>query len=285
MGDTVSNWGKWGPDDQRGTLNYITLEKTRQAAALVKTGRVYPLAISLSHNGPIWPGRHQNWHIGTYHNLEGPGPGGSEDIIMIHTHGSTHVDALCHVFRDGQMYNGHAASSAINQTGAKLNGIENIGGIVTRGVLLDFCAHEGVDHLPPDCIITPEDIQTVAEAQGVSIESGDAILFRTGWLSVHKEDKAKFDAMQPGPSLDVAHWAFENEIAVMAADNSAVEHYPHPDGLVVHQSFLRDQGGYLMELLNLDELARDGVYEFQFVAAPLNIKRGMGSPLTPLAIC
>jgi kynurenine formamidase len=285
MSESVSNWGKWGPKDQRGTINYITPEKTLEAAQLVKQGKVYNLAIPLSHNGPIWPGRHANWHVATYHNLCGDGPGGSEDIIMIHTHGSTHVDALCHVFRDGKMYNGFDANDAINQTGTKKNGIENIRGIVTRGVMLDFCAHEGVDYLPPDRIITPDDIEAVSSAQGVSIGSGDAVLFRTGWLKVHDEDKEKFDAMQPGPSAAVAEWAYENEIAVLAADNSAVEHVPHPDGMPIHQSFLRDQGGYLMELLNLDELAADSVYEFQFVVAPLNIKRGMGSPISPLAIC
>ena len=95
----------------------------------------------------------------------------------------------------------------------------------------------------------------------------------------------KFNAMQPGPSHEVARWAHENEIVVMAADNSAVEHFPLPEGMPIHQSFLRDQGGYLMELLDLNELSADKVYEFQFVVAPLNIKRGMGSPITPLAIC
>lgn len=285
MSETVSNWGKWGAEDQRGTLNYITPEKVRRAAGLVKTGKVYPLAISLDGKGPLWPTRHKNWHIAEYYNLDGEGQGGSEDILMIHTHGSTHVDALCHMFRDGTMYNGFSASEAINSTGTRKNGIENIGGILTRGIMLDVAAHHGVDTLPHDHIITPEEIDTIASAQGITFESGDAVLFRTGWLRVWNEDQDKFNAMQPGPSLEVAHWAFEKEIAIMAADNSAVEHHPIEAGLVVHQSFLRDQGGYLMELLDLDALSCDKVYEFQFVVAPLNIKRGMGSPITPLAIC
>ena len=285
MTEQVSNWGKWGADDQQGTLNYITPEKVLQAAQLVKTGTVYPLAISLDGKGPIWPTRHKNWHIAEYFNLDGEGPGGSEDVLMIHTHGSTHVDALCHVFRDGKMYNGYEASDAINSTGTRKNGIENIGSIVTRGIMLDFPVHMGVDYLEADHVITSEEIDAVAKAQGVTIESGDAILFRTGWLNVFKEDQDKFNAMQPGPSHEVARWAHENEIVVMAADNSAVEHFPLPEGMPIHQSFLRDQGGYLMELLDLNELSADKVYEFQFVVAPLNIKRGMGSPITPLAIC
>lgn len=285
MTTSISNWGKWGAEDQRGTLNYITPEKIMQAAQLVKTGKVYPLAISLDGKGPLWPTRHKNWHIAEYYNLDGEGQGGSEDILMIHTHGSTHVDALCHIFRDGKMYNNYTAADAINSTGTRKNGIENIGGIVTRGIMLDIAAFHGVQTLEPNHIITPQEIDKVAAAQGVSITSGDAILFRTGWLKVWDQSQDRFNAMQPGPSKEIAHWAFENEIAVMAADNSAVEHHPIPEGLVVHQSFLRDQGGYLMELLNLDELSRDKVYEFQFVVAPLNIKRGMGSPITPLAIC
>lgn len=284
MDHTVSNWGKWGPDDQRGTLNYITPEKVWRSARLVKTGKVYPLAISLDGKGPLWPTRHKNWHVAEYYNLEGEGQGGSEDILMIHTHGSTHVDALCHMFRDGTMYNGFAAKDAINSTGTRKNGIENIGGIVTRGILIDVAGHHGVDTLEPDHVITPDEIETIASAQGIEFESGDAILFRTGWLKVWQESQEKFNAMQPGPTLEVAHWAFENEISVMAADNSAVEHHPTEAGLVVHQSFLRDQGGYLMELLDLEALAADRVTEFQFVVAPLNIKRGMGSPITPLAI-
>jgi kynurenine formamidase len=285
MNDTISNWGKWGAEDQRGTLNYITPEKVKRAAELVKTGKVYPLAISLDGKGALWPTRHKNWHIAEYYNLDGEGQGGSEDILMIHTHGSTHVDALCHIFRDGTMYNGYSAADAINSTGTRKNGIENIGGIVTRGIMLDIAAHHGVETLEPDHIITPEEIQTVADAQGVSFDSGDAVLFRTGWLKVWNESQDRFNAMQPGPSLETAHWAYENEIAIMGADNSAVEHHPIPEGLVIHQSFLRDQGGYLMELLDLDALSDDKVYEFQFVVAPLNIKRGMGSPITPLAIC
>ena len=285
MNASPRNWGKWGTDDQRGTLNYITPEKVRQSAALVKTGRVYPLAIPLKAGGPLWPGRHENWHVATHRNLCGPGAGGAEDILMIHTHGSTHVDALCHVFTDGTLYNGYNASDAIDSRGAKRNAITNIGAIVTRGVMLDVAGHRGVEHLGADHIITPDEIEAVASAQGVAIGSGDAVLFRTGWLKVWNEDKQRYNARQPGPSLEAARWAGEREVAVLAADNSAVEAFPMADGLVVHYEFLRNQGGYLMELLDLDALARDKVYEFQFVVAPLNITMGLGSPITPLALC
>ncbi len=282
---TRSNWGKWGAEDERGTLNYITPEEVRRAASLVKKGRVYPLAISLKAKAPLWPGRHENWHVATYRNASGPGPGGAEDILMIHTHGSTHVDALCHVFTDGKMYNGFDVAKSIDARGSQRNAISNIGSIVTRGVLLDVAGFHGVPHLDAGHVIMPDEIEAIAKKQGVAIEPGDALLFRTAFMKVWEHDADRFNAKQPGPSLDVALWAGEHQIVAMAADNSAVEAFPNPDGLVVHYEFLRNQGGYLMELLDLEALAADKVYEFQFVVAPLNIARGLGSPITPLAIC
>jgi kynurenine formamidase len=134
-------------------------------------------------------------------------------------------------------------------------------------------------------VITPQEIETVAEAQKVTIGSGDALLIRTGFLKVWERNVDEFNKAQPGINLATAQWAGEKEIAVLAADNSAVEMYPTDPPLQVHQEFIRDQGGYLLELLNLDELARDRVYEFMFVVAPLRLDKGLGSPINPLAIC
>lgn len=280
------NWGKWGADDQRGTANYITPAVTARAARLVKTGKVYPLAIPLKANSPIWPGRHENWHVATHQNLCGPGLGGAEDILMIHTHGSTHTDALCHIFTDGVLYNGYKAADAIDSRGARKNSIENVGAIVTRGVLIDVAGHRGVEHLNAGEVIEPEEIEAVAKAQGVEIGSGDALLFRTGWLKTWKTDREKFSHAQPGIGAAAARWAGEREVAVMAADNSAVEAFPVPgDFLGAHKEFIRNQGGYLMELFDLEALAADKVHEFMFIVAPLKIAMGLGSPITPVAIC
>ncbi len=279
------NWGKWGPEDERGTANYVSPEVLLRAVGLVRRGRVYPLAIPLKAKAPIWPGRHQNWHVTTFRNLPGPGPGGAEDILMIHTHGSTHVDALCHFFADGRLYNGFPADKTIDARGASRNSIDRLGAIVTRGVLLDVAGHHGLDHLPAEHVITPEEIEAVAAAQAVAIGRGDVLLFRTGWLRVWEESETRFNERQPGPSLAAAQWAGARAVVGLGADNSAVEAYPVPEGLVVHREFLRNQGGYLMELLDLEALAADRVYEFLFVLAPLRIARGLGSPVTPLAIC
>jgi len=283
--EQATNWGKWGADDERGTANYVTPEVTARAARLVQQGRTYPLAIPLKANAPIWPTRHKNWHVATFRNLSGPGGGGGEDILMMHTHGTTHVDALCHVFADGKLYNGFDASASIDATGTRRNAISNLGGLVTRGVLLDVAGYHGVSHIPAEHTVGADEIEAIASKQGVEIGSGDAVLFRTGWLGVWQQDPGRFDAAQPGLGLDAAQWAGRREVVALGADNSAVEAYPRPGGLSVHTEFIWRQGGYLIELLDLEALAADRVYEFLFVLAPLNIARGMGSPVTPLAIC
>jgi len=283
--DRPNNWGKWGADDQRGTANYVTPEVTARAASLVREGRTYPLAIPLKSKAPIWPARHKNWHVATFHNLSGPGRGGAEDILMMHTHGTTHVDALCHVFADGRLYNGYPAAESIDATGAHKNSISELGALVTRGVLLDVAGFHGVAHLPQDHVVAASELEAVAAKQGVEIGSGDVVLIRTGWLGVWDSDPAGFDAAQPGIGLDAAEWAGRHEVVALGADNSAVEAYPSREGLPVHTEFIWRQGGYLIELLRLDDLARDQVFEFMFVLAPLHIARGLGSPVTPLAVC
>lgn len=283
MSTKPGNWGRWGDDDERGLLNAATPEVIRAAAGLVREGRVYSLAIPLQADAPIWPTRHKNWHVNTYSNPTGPGRGGADDIIHIHTHGTTHVDALCHQFLDGQMYNGHSASE-ITAAGAVRNAITNVPGIVTRGVLLDVAHHRGVAHLEAAAPVTGADLEACADAQGVSVRPGDVVLVRTGWLRVWDTDPARFDAAQPGIDMDAAAWLAARDVVAVGADNSAVEVFPAADGLAVHIELLRNQGMYLMELFDLDALATDRVYEFLFVAAPLRITGGVGSPLNPLAI-
>jgi kynurenine formamidase len=284
MNSQPRNWNRWGADDQRGTLNYIDATKRLQASQLIRSGRAYSLAIPLRADAPIWPTRHKNWHIATHRNTQGPGPGGAEDVLMMHTHGTTHIDALCHVFRDGRMYNGYSAGESISSRGAERNAIANVDVIATRGVLLDFPRFHGVEHLAADHEITPQEVEAVAAAQGVAIGSGDAVLFRTGFMRLWQRNSEEYDRAQPGVNHAVAQWAGEREVVLLGADNSAVEIFPTAAYLPVHQEFIRDQGGYLLELLYLDDLARDQVHEFMLIVAPLRIDRGLGSPINPIAL-
>lgn len=284
--ERLTNWGRWGDEDERGTLNLLTPERILQAATLVRRGRVYSLQTPLSKDGPIAPSRSPLWHRTMISSRPGPVMGAADDVILMHTHGTTHVDALCHVFFDNQMYNGYRASESIHPTtGASRNGIHNVEALVGRGVLLDIAGQRGVAHLDLNEEITPQELDACARAQGVEVRPGDIVMIRTGWLRVFEEDRELFDSGCPGPNGDVAAWFREHDLCAMGADNVAVETMAHRPGHPLHVSIIRDQGGYLLEFVNLEEIAVDRVYEFLFVAAPLRLLNGIGSPINPLAIC
>jgi kynurenine formamidase len=283
------NWGRWGNEDERGTLNLIDADIVRAAAGLVKRGRVYSLAVDLDRSGPISRSRNPLWHR-TSLNLSGDDidSGSADDVIVMHTHGTTHVDALCHVFYGNQMYNGYPVNQVITPTGgASRNGVQNIVSLVGRGVLLDVAGFRGVEHLDKSDEITPDELDACARALGVEIRPGDIVLIRTGWLRVFHEDRELFDSGAPGPKRPVGDWFRRHDLCALGADNVAVEKSPRAPGesLWLHLDVIRDLGGYLLEFVYLEELAADRVYEFMFVAAPLRLVGGIGSPINPLAIC
>lgn len=284
----LSNWGRWGDDDQRGTLNLITAEHIRETSGLLRRGKVYSLALLLDKDSPVAPIRNPLWHRTSTILRPSPQHSAADDVIVMHTHGATHVDALCHIFTENQMYNGHRVDETIHPTtGSAKNGIHNMGSLVGRGVLLDIAAYRGVDHLGKTDGIGPDELDSCAKAQGVKIRSGDIVLVRTGWIKVFDSDRALFDSGSPGPTAEVAAWFERHEICALGADNTAVEVYDPSSKrpLSLHIDVIRNLGGYMIEFLNLEELAADRVYEFMFVAAPLRLVNGIGSPINPLAIC
>jgi kynurenine formamidase len=180
------------------------------------------------------------------------------------------------------MWNGFPASSVTSQ-GAASCGIQNAGPVVTRGLLLDFS--DSGRGMSPGEAIGAEGLADAAAAAGLEPEPGDALLLRTGWLRQWRDGTAGVDAC-PGLAADCAGWLGEHGIALVGADNIAVEAYPAADGSVLplHIATLRDRGIYLLELLDLEELARHGAAEFLLVVAPLNIVGGVGSPVAPVAV-
>jgi kynurenine formamidase len=283
---TENNWGRWGADDERGTLNLLTPERVRAAAGAVTSGRVYSLGLDLSADAPRTPTRNAMWHRATKTERAGPAMSSADDIVLLHTHTATHLDALCHVWIDGQLYNGYPTSE-IDHQGARRNGVHNVQSIVARGVLLDVAGHRGVDHLEPGQVIPAAEMDEVARAQGVELRASDIVLLRTGWIRMMTQDRARFDKFEePGPGRDTVEWFRRHDLAGLGADNAAVEVLPPEDGvqMAVHVGVIRDLGGYLIEFLNLEELAADKVYEFLFVVAPLRILQGIGSPVNPIAI-
>ncbi len=316
----VRNWGKWGDSDQIGTLNYITPEKIVAATRLVKRGRSFPLCAPYEADGP-WSGsffrrnpiRLMIVHGGdeqlTEHLKEGFGGTVGEafkmmystpmrfadDVIVMNLQAGTQWDALSHVWYDHKLYNGYPASS-VTGLGATKNGIEKVaekGHVVTRGVLLDVAGKNGLKHLAPNTIVTPEELDATAQAEGITVEQGDVVLVRTGWWGrfVETRDGEAFLTGSPGLSWRCAEWLHNKKAAAVAVDNVAVEVSPaeiEGTSLLLHCLTLREMGLMLGEIWALDELAadcaQDKVYEFMLVAQPLLIPGAVGSPVAPLAI-
>jgi kynurenine formamidase len=280
----LGNWGRWGPEDQKGALNLITPELIKQAAGLVRTGAVYSLAMPLEADGPQWPPRHKTWRTTKYKNLSGKGT--ADDIVTMHSHSGSHIDALCHVWYDDHIYNGFAVDEHITSEGATRNAIENVPAIVGRGVLLDVAGWKGVEHLNLGEPISAADLEATAASQNVTLQPGDILLVRTGWMKLFERDRERFDSGEPGLDMSTPSWLRQHDIVAVGSDNHAVEVLESipPDDIPFHRVAIRDLGIYLLENLNLEELARDKVYQFLFIVAPLSLTSGVGSPVNPLAI-
>jgi kynurenine formamidase len=289
-----NNWGRWGPEDEQGTLNLLDPDRVRAAMSLVRTGRVYGLGLPIQSTGvPLVSGRHPAAHLMA---VDGgdfaagartrDGVGFADDYIFMATHGSTHIDALSHAWSDGVMYNGFS-SNEVRSSGARRNGIDRIPPIVGRGVLMDVAKMRGVDLLTGDAAsITVSDLEECERVQGVEIREGDIVVVRTGWVESFFRDPDRARAENPGLTKETADWFARRDVAVVAADNLGVEKYPETemDMLPLHVRLIRDFGIHLMELLVVAELSKESVTEFLFVAGVLRIRRGVGSPLNPVAI-
>ena len=298
LGKRLSNWGRWGAEDERGTLNLITPDKLVAAAGLVRKGAVFDLGIPFDDQGPQPGGA----RINPVHLMSQTGdtqvfPGGfryADDYIFMPLQGASQWDALAHVYYDDQLYNGYPASD-VTVVGAFHDTIDRIAkGVAGRGVLLDIARLRGVDWLDAGEVITPDDLEAAIAAQGgVEVGSGDILLFRTGWRRMFLEQKSaqEFMAGEPGLGQDCCEWLHAREIAAVCSDNWAIEVLPGevPDVVLnVHMVLIRDMGLTLGEILDFEELAADcaadGVWEFFFCAPPLKVTRGVGSPINPLAI-
>lgn len=295
----VSNWGRWGKDDERGTVNFITDEVVRCGVATVKRGRVFSLGLTFGAEGPQigQGGRVNPLHLMTaVAGAIGPDPDGfryADDVVVMPLQCATQWDSLAHVHYGGQLYNGFPADS-ITSAGAARNSIDKMGrGIVSRGVLLDIARVTGVDRLAPGRAITPDDLEAAERAHGVRVGTGDVLLVRTGHLTVFTKDGDRVGYMRQMPGLGMAcvEWLHAREVAALATDTNAVEVIPFEDPatpLPVHLLCIRDMGLTLGEMFDLEELAADcagdGTWEFLFSAPPLKVTGGVGSPLNPLAI-
>jgi kynurenine formamidase len=310
-----SNWGRWGPDDQLGTVNLITADKVREAAALAKAGKTNSLSMPYDARGPQngYLGRSNprlyqllsgpGYLVGEQHNLEThtlteltnstgqPTAGFYDDVLVMPTQSGTQWDALCHVFWRGQMYNGHSAADA-GTAGSRSNGVQNYTGkIVTRGVFVDLPAYRGVDTLEPGYAITTDDLDEYLAAKNLDIRPGDALIIRTGFMAARRGNWGDYaGGPSPGLSLHTAPWLRDNDVAAVATDTWGIEVLPNEIDVwqPLHVVGLAHTGLAFGEMFDLDALSEDsradGIYEFMFVASPLPLTGASGSPVSALAI-
>ncbi|MFE3054245.1 cyclase family protein [Nocardia sp. NPDC059239] len=319
VAERVRNWGRWGEDDQLGTLNLLTPDRIAFAATRARAGRTIQLGIPFDAYGPQgssgfrrnpihlmavdggdadlataldgWGGRNEAQVAGMY--AAGP-MRYNDDYIMMPLQTATQWDALSHVYYDGLLYNGYPAAAVTSFGAAKL-GIEHVaerGGVVGRGVLLDVARHHNLDRLEAGTVVTPHDLQATADAQDVELRPGDILLVRTGWWTRFLETRraAEWFGGSPGLSWRCAEWLHEHDIAAVAVDNPAVEVMRPEDDVMMplHMLALRDMGLPLGEIWDLEALARDcaedGVHDFLLCAPALRIPGAVGSPISPIAI-
>ena len=305
--DAPTNWGKWGPDDEVGALNYLGAEQVLAAVRLVSAGKVFTLQrlIGDPKGDPVWPGRtpaertqildESDWDEG------GKGvayPGGlhyADDKINAFLQGSTQYDALGHLWYDGKLWNGFDARTTIG--GLDKASVEPIAqrGVVGRAVLLDMARFRGKDTLDKGETFTHEDLMACAQAQGTPIEKRDILIIRTNFLQLFFEQGEAFYEGFNEPGLvyspELVQWFQDMEIPNLVTDTIANEVTTDPNNgiaLVLHNALMRNLGVTLTEITDLEQLAadcaEDGRYAFLYVAAPLKVAKGSGSPVNPVVI-
>ncbi len=293
----VNNWGRWGDDDQIGTLNLIDEAARRRGATAVIDGRSFSLAMPWSADGPqlgFIPGR-DNPEITAWST---PAAWGEPDDFMMHddrltmgTQACTHWDGLAHASYRGVTWNGYP-DSEITEAGAPRCGIHMVKTLVSRGILLDVARSAGVDRLAGGHALTPAELDTAVAMAGVTIEPGDVLLLRTGHMKhFHEGDRMTYATSASGPSLQTVEWFHRHDVAAVATDNLIFEVFPCERAevaLPVHFLHIVEMGLTQGQNWDLEALAtdceRDGRYSFLLCASPEPVVNGIGAPVNPTAV-
>jgi kynurenine formamidase len=280
---------RWGADDQRGAANRLTPAKVLEAKDLIKQGTVYQLGHVYESGMPMFGTRHYSLRIPQAFAMPGRNQAVYHDEIISGELGQigTQFDGLGHLGIGDLFYNGNRRSEFAQAEGLMRLGIENVGPIVTRGVLIDVARFKGVEQLQGGYEITPADLQGALQRERVEIRSGDMVLLHTGWGGLWMKDNARFVENAPGIGIGAAQFLADKEVVVVGADTWGVEVMPNPDSSLsapVHQLLIARNGIYLHENLITEALARDSVYEFAYMFAPLRLKGATGSPGNPIAV-
>lgn len=294
----VSNWGRWGADDQRGTLNLITPAAVLRGAAAVRSGKTFSLAIPFDEHGPqtgAIAGRENPRREMVAVNQRYTGDPAdfttSDDKLVMGVQAATHWDGLSHAGYEGGLYN-DVDEGVVTEAGAARLGIEHMGAVVSRGILLDVARALGVDHFDDGHPITGDDLDRAVDEAGLDVEEGDIVCVRTGqmhWLRAG--DGARFAQPSPGLSTRSVRWLHEHGVAAVATDTLVLECWPCEDPqmlLPVHLLHLRDMGLVQGQLWALDDLAADCAaddqHDFLLAATPLPLTGAVGGPVAPTAV-
>lgn len=299
--ESVKNWGRWGPDDQLGTLNYITPETIRLAASLVRSGRRASMQVPINKvAGPDNPNPAIHF-VSQGHDID-IGSAGLRfglDFLGMTCHGDSHshVDALCHVSYNGLTYNGTSATEVLTSRGATTLGIDAYAdGLIGRGVLLDIARFRGVKWLEPGEVVSRAELEACERAQDVRLGEGDILVFRTGHhrrrleLGPRNNDYPPAGEGRAGLHVETIPWMHERRISAFLPDYDGEVVPSTVDGMLypIHVLQIAAMGMLAADLLQLEDLARlceeEARWEFMVVGLPLRLPGGTGSPWNPIAI-
>lgn len=291
----------WGARDEIGTLNMMTPASQAAILARVDGRKTYDLSVEYYNGMPSWSAvgdptfKMWNTHTPRGFGIDDPLKLGAQqnalvsytgDAISMYTHTGTHIDTLNHFGLHGEIYNGFKADEHLGDQGWHKGGAEKFPPIISRGVLIDVASAKGVKVLPASYQITPADLQAALAKQGTKLQRGDTVLIRTGKMTQFHDAKA-YLANPPGLSLAGAKWLVEQHGAmIVGGDNLSLEGFPvveKDNWIPVHSYLLAERGVPILEVVNLEELARDRVYEVAFVGASLKLRGASGSPMRPIA--
>ena len=280
---------KWGAGDERGSGNHMKPASVMRAAQLIKTGEVLEIAHVMNDKMPLFGTRRFDVHVKrTFMNDFSNRRGSNEELVVSEIgQVGTQFDGFAHQTHEDSHYNCFKTGAISTRGGFTKLGIEKVGMLMTRGVLIDVAALKGVDTLPDTYEITIKDLQDALAKQRMTLQPGDAVLINTGWNKLWGKDNARYVKSCPGIGVPAALWLATKDPMLLGADNWPVEVAPNPDkqlSLPVHQVALVVNGIHLLENLKLDELVQKGVSEFAFVMQPLKIQGASGSTVSPIAV-
>lgn len=292
----------WGPSDEIGTLNMMNEQSRENILGRLKGGKVYDLSVEYYVGMPsfhvLGDPPYQYWltHTPRGNVVENPNGLGKEmnekvsytgDAISMYTHMGTHIDALNHFGLNGKIWNGFSADEHLGDKGWKKTGSEVIPPIIARGVLIDVLNYKKVQQLPPNYRINKDDLEKTLASQKVTLKKGDVVLIRTGQARYY-DDAGKFLDAYAGINLEAVRWLVEDQqVMLLGADNLSFEAFPpeRSDNWVpVHTYLLAEKGVMFIEQMDLEELAKDKVWEFAFIAASLKLRGASAAPMRPIAI-